>query len=311
MSVSNISSSLAAVNTDRAFAARRASHLQTRAATPHIARPAADSSPSTPQLATSVQTESPAKASHAEHIQLTPVGNALRAQLNPITSERPRHHRLHEAAIAHLNEATAPVKQPDSNDTVSPDLTFEGLMAAWGQTDSPYDLNGDGIVDISDLMAFLAANPTTPVEENTPSQPNLTVEGLLAVWGTDDPIYDLNGDGVVDTSDLVALLAQLENPSHGSDAPATLSVGKLMEAWGTADTTYDLNGDGTVDISDLLMLLQNNNYQDISAPAHQQVINKLLEAWNSGNFEFDLNGDGSIDVSDLLKLLDELNSNKP
>ncbi len=50
-------------------------------------------------------------------------------------------------------------------------------------TVNPADLNGDGVVNASDLAQ------------------------LLSVWGTNDPAADLNNDGVVDAGDLAFLLA--------------------------------------------------------------------------------------------------------
>lgn len=49
------------------------------------------------------------------------------------------------------------------------------------------DLNGDGVVDVSDLLMLLAQWGTCPLSENCPA--------------------DLNGDGAVDVSDLLILLA--------------------------------------------------------------------------------------------------------
>ena len=50
-------------------------------------------------------------------------------------------------------------------------------------TNCPGDVNGDGMVDIADLL------------------------DLLAGFGTTDPMLDINGDNIVDISDLLALLA--------------------------------------------------------------------------------------------------------
>jgi hypothetical protein len=54
--------------------------------------------------------------------------------------------------------------------------------AACEASSCPADIDGDGIVAVSDLLAMLAA------------------------WGGDDPEADLNGDGVVDVGDLLELL---------------------------------------------------------------------------------------------------------
>ncbi len=47
---------------------------------------------------------------------------------------------------------------------------------------NPSDINGDGVVDVLDLLAVLAA------------------------WGTDDPDADVNDDGIVDVLDLLQVL---------------------------------------------------------------------------------------------------------
>ena len=47
----------------------------------------------------------------------------------------------------------------------------------------PPDVDGNGRVDVGDLLAVLAA------------------------WGTGDPDADVNGDGIVDVADLLEVLA--------------------------------------------------------------------------------------------------------
>ena len=90
-------------------------------------------------------------------------------------------------------------------------LTVDGLKAAWGESDSIYDLNGDGIVNVSDLLKLLAAGGTIAHDEAP-----LTIDGLLHVWGQSNAAYDLNGDGIVNVSDLLQLLAE----QSGETAPA-------------------------------------------------------------------------------------------
>ncbi len=50
-------------------------------------------------------------------------------------------------------------------------------------TDLPEDINGDGVVDVLDLIV------------------------LLAAWGTADPAADVNGDGIVNVLDLILVLS--------------------------------------------------------------------------------------------------------
>jgi Ca2+-binding EF-hand superfamily protein len=49
--------------------------------------------------------------------------------------------------------------------------------------DCPEDLNGDGIVDVNDLLL------------------------IVGDWGSNDPDLDIDGDGTVDTDDLLAVIA--------------------------------------------------------------------------------------------------------
>jgi len=98
------------------------------------------------------------------------------------------------------------------------------LLSLWG-TDSPQaDLNGDGIVDLSDLNILLS-NWTTPDEEEptTPVPGDVNGDGvvdgtdldmLLKLWGTDAPLADFNGDGVVDSTDLAILLGNWTSPDN-------------------------------------------------------------------------------------------------
>lgn len=110
------------------------------------------------------------------------------------------------------------------------------------------DLNGDRVVDESDLSA------------------------LRAAFATGDTTADLNLDGRVDTADLGLLLEALTSgvrtpqPAIVGDLNADGSLDNadldaLVGAFGSTDTTKDLNGDGRVDTADLgllAMLIQNS-----------------------------------------------------
>lgn len=100
-------------------------------------------------------------------------------------------------------------------------LTIDGLKKAWGESDSIYDLNGDGTVNVSDLLKLLAEGGTMA----HPDAP-LTIDGLLQVWGQSNAAYDLNADGTVNVTDLLQMLAQLGEEPAPADAiaPAPLAA---------------------------------------------------------------------------------------
>lgn len=241
-------------------------------------------------------------------VALTPDGKALAAKIaqsqsNSIPQQLPE---VEDSATQVDSGTAADGDSPPENGWW---LTIDGLLAAWGQTDSPYDLNGDGVVDVSDLLALLAAGGTMPGPGEGPPPP-LTIDGLMQAWGTNNPHYDLNGDGVVDVSDLLMLLAQLRQGNDSTpEEPAMLTVDGLMAAWGPGDSIYDLNGDGVVDVSDLLALLAAGGTMPMpnQNPEPELTIDGLLAAWGTNNPMYDLTGSGVVDVSDLLALLNMLN----
>ncbi len=124
----------------------------------------------------------------------------------------------------------------------------EGNTEAWRATlppPCPADLNGDGFVNVTDLVVLLASWGVCPAT------------GCVA---------DLNGDGFVNVSDLVKLLASL----------------------GPCDRTgcrADLNGDGFVNALDLVELLASRG----PCPADECPA--------------DLNDDGFVNALDALNLL--------
>lgn len=69
--------------------------------------------------------------------------------------------------------------------------------------------------------------------DNTPKPSFTIVSNYLLSNGSPNKVGDINKDGLVNISDLSALLAK----------------------WGTSDTAADINKDRTVNVSDLSMLL--------------------------------------------------------
>jgi hypothetical protein len=112
-----------------------------------------------------------------------------------------------QANVSHVEENTA------SNQSSKPlyEITVEGLMANWGKSDSIYDLTGSGTVDGEDLLLLLSNGGTMMVEMPEDMPIELTLEGLLAAWGSSNSHYDLNGDGTVGGEDLLLFLQKFHD----------------------------------------------------------------------------------------------------
>lgn len=308
MSAMNVSTAIS-LSTSLAAARRTRSTPQGEHIQPHVTqRPQAARSDAMPvhaaqAAAPNVITQGPA---------LTTDAASLAVKVVP--AQRPPDADTLETISAYLENNPAVLEELHAEHAQQPEgampmLTLKGLLGAWGQTNSPYDLNGDGTVGMSDLLIMIQNGGSMPMPEGAQPEP-LTLEGLLAAWGTDNPTFDLNGDGTVDTSDLLLMMAKLgENvPPTEPETPADqLTLKGLMAAWGQSNSPYDLNGDGTVDTSDLLLLMQNGGSMPMPEGAEPEplTLTGLLGAWGTDNSTFDLNGDGVVDVSDLLMLLSQ------
>jgi hypothetical protein len=204
---------------------------------------------------------------------------------------------LNEAALPSAAAQAVSDSEESSCETGGPctagTMTLEGLHAAWGESGSMYDLDGNGTVNVNDLLRFLASlsdasatkpeatssstPPPAPPPAEADSPAPLTLEGLHAAWGQKDSAYDLNGDGTVNVSDLLRFLSGAGASGSGDNAPPTtptpstsateasittaaadappLTLKGLLAAWGTKSSVYDLDGSGTVNVNDLLRLL--------------------------------------------------------
>jgi len=97
-----------------------------------------------------------------------------------------------------------PTDARGSSDTPITPPTCSGeaqLKAAWGTSEPACDLNGDGIVNGTDLAIFLGSEsaPPVPVCNTTPQ--------LLAAWGQSGGACDLDSNGTVDAADLALVLS--------------------------------------------------------------------------------------------------------
>ncbi|MHC4209663.1 MAG: hypothetical protein ACYSWT_08115 [Planctomycetota bacterium] len=251
----------------------------------------------------------------------------------------------------------------------SPQSMVERLKADWGKADSPWDLNGDGTVNVRDFLKLLAkmaggANdalpPPTQPEAEAPPNPvddgdeqtgtGTWADQLRADWGKTDSLWDLNGDGTVNVRDFLKVLGMMGGDVGDAPPPPPTAVRPDAEAipgavnggehsdhenwldqlradWGKTDSPWDLNGDGTVNVRDFLkMLARISGGEDAPTPPPTEVrpsaeaipdhtdndtvppergtwVDQLLADWGGTNSLWDLNGDSIVNVRDFLKVL--------
>jgi hypothetical protein len=248
--------------------------------------------PTDKTLSPSRHEESPAMTTRIDNspVRPLPFQKPGAARLDHAKHDAVRTKPLHAEGIVRGPAAARPADRTDGGGAVAPGspLTPEGLQAAWGQTDSEYDLNRDRVVDIDDMVQLILEAPRDGAAAPAPAETAPTADGFAAVWGQDVPAYDLDANNVVDIDDLVqhvlSLTPAIKTPSaptpvDGADtaaptnsvtrdrpvqttlvgaAPAPsstdapLTIDGLREAWGQSGTPYDFDRNGTVDIDDLV-----------------------------------------------------------
>ncbi len=224
----------------------------------------------------------------------------------------------------------------------------DALLERWGARsgdesfDGQYDLNGDGVISAPDLARLLGAM-SGPRQNGSAGEPmpfEVSKAAILDAWGARegedgfDARLDLDGDGVIGSSDLASLLGgqQVEGPptARGDEQPSgtgPVDRAAILDAWGARegdaryDPSLDLDSDGVIGASDLAETL--GRYRDESGAetdppgpsAEEQrraAIDELLRSWGarfgqSGfNPQHDLNGDNVIGAADLANLLGSL-----
>ncbi len=196
-------------------------------------------------------------------------------------------------------------------DETKPDR-LKALLADWGKTDSPHDLNGDGTVGIQDMLLLfkqMAEEHYQPPEpEPNPLQP------LLDDWGKTDSPHDLNGDGIVGIQDLLHLLGKMTNGTPDDPTnPDKAALQALLDDWGKTGSAHDLNGDGTVGIQDMLQLLKEMTETADDPPDNNQQtrLDRLIADWGKKDSPFDLDGSGKVGIRDMLLLLARMTRHRP
>lgn len=178
---------------------------------------------------------------------------------------------------------SAEVYQEGCHGTMN-EVNLDDFFAAWGSSDSAYDIDNSGTVDGQDLSMFLGmAQPAGPPAPGS-------AEDIQSQWGTvGHSTADLNADYIVDGLDLALSLGDgpppfgefiLNQPAEQSESP----LQSILDNWGSAEESSDLDADGTTSGSDLAMLLSGLSGLSQSeaqpmevSPVSQQVFDILNE----------------------------------
>jgi Ca2+-binding EF-hand superfamily protein len=215
------------------------------------------------------------------------------------------------------------------------DNTLEGIRKHWGQSDSPYDLNGDGTVNVDDILHYIAGlangqpdgstvdpamNNVVATDESgisvaagdtsipdqlsttdpTSGQP-LTLDGFNDHWGHANSQYDLNSDGTVNMDDLLAFINSQSTPIAPEISPPAFDR--------HVDELPTIAGPDQIDLASATVALDETpatvgNLNNVDQP--QVSLDGLLGAWGTNNSTFDLNGDGTVNIDDLLQYIGQL-----
>lgn len=165
-------------------------------------------------------------------IELGILWNGIPLGTIDVTSEVPEEFRSGEASV----DGPAPIVLVDGS-LAYPDPPEEPAIAAAVRVE--LDEAGYGQVSVRDVaLGSITVDLGFPFGHQTVEITSFRVAGTLIIDVVDAAVpNDLNGDGVVDVSDLLAVLA----------------------SWGGCPVdgpcAADLNGDGTVDVSDMLTVL--------------------------------------------------------
>lgn len=173
----------------------------------------------------------------------------------------------------------------------STDQGLQNLLDAWGTADSDWDLNSDGIVDGIDLGLHLDGGVQSSATDPPPAEADLSIEGFADAWGTSNPAYDLNADGIVDGADLGTFLNQ---SAAATQDPSLMD--RFMSSWGTDDPEFDFNGDGTVDGIDLGHLLGGESTEALRAPQPQEIDDIVARLTKMTMKRFDHDQSGMVPV---------------
>jgi hypothetical protein len=190
-------------------------------------------------------------------------------------------------------------------------FNVDGLLEQWGQSDSPYDLDGNGDVDGWDLALFLGG------ERPKTDEPAYNVQGLLDQWGQADSAYDLDGNGTVDGWDLAHFLGgqrpgdnsnaapAATDPSSATNPDATAVAGADADTGAGAPQASEAVDDGQPpsDEQRFLNRFANLLFRMSGHGADQNIALADLNLGERLTNMLDKNGDGTIKRGDLLNAI--------
>lgn len=142
------------------------------------------------------------------------------------------------------------------------------IVANWGQPGSTFDMNGDGNVNVADLLHVIqmfnqgANAPATPLTP-APAEPAPAAElAIKAAGGVATPAaMEVAPPTTEPTPEPTTTTTSQAQPVLGStEGPhAVLTIAQIIEQWGQSGSNADINGDGTVNTADLLQLIAQIN----------------------------------------------------
>ncbi len=118
------------------------------------------------------------------------------------------------------------------------------------------DMNRDGFVTAADVSAIVTAISN---QDGGPTDGDGIVNGtvVLANFGPNFSLYDVDYDGVIDSQDESVIPAIILGDLNGDGFVNSADLANLLAVWGTNTPSVDFNSDGTIDSADLATLLAN------------------------------------------------------
>jgi hypothetical protein len=149
-----------------------------------------------------------------------------------------------------LLSSSVPFPHPSGLNEADPPQDGDGLYIAWAPLGDPVETTPEGVLITTFLFEALELIPSTDVN-------------ILEEWGS-DPVYSTFViDGEIPGLDITGLLIgasiEIVPPCPGDinddRVVNTTDLLILLAEWGQPNSPADVDGDGDVDTSDLLMLL--------------------------------------------------------